>query len=124
MPYFIHLDFMAEDLPSGFDVIVYCDVGTYTEDLFRKFSASLNPVGRLIIVGKFGEETGFAHPSRAHWALLASLSGGATPPQAGADILQLLESAGFAHAEVTELPPVGSRWASGWTMVIADTDGD
>jgi tRNA/tmRNA/rRNA uracil-C5-methylase (TrmA/RlmC/RlmD family) len=56
------LDFMTEDLPSGFDVIVYCDVGVYTDDLFRKFSASLNAGGRLIVVGKFGEETGLAHP--------------------------------------------------------------
>ncbi len=115
------LDFMAEDLPSGFDAIVYCDVGIYTEGLFRKFFASLNPGGRLIIVGKFGEESGLAHPSRAHWALLASLSGNATTPQTSGDIQRMLRASGFGGSEAAGLSAVGPRWASGWTLVIAET---
>ncbi len=43
-------DFVRDAVPTGFDVVLECDVGIYTKALFRKLRASLNPGGRLIIV--------------------------------------------------------------------------
>jgi SAM-dependent methyltransferase len=43
-------NFLEEDLPSGFDMILECDVGIYNEKLFRKLWSCLNPSGRLVIL--------------------------------------------------------------------------
>ncbi|MCJ2520134.1 MAG: methyltransferase [Candidatus Thermoplasmatota archaeon] len=43
-------DFTRNEIPAGFDLILECDVGIYTVDLFRKLRTALNPKGRLIIV--------------------------------------------------------------------------
>ncbi|MHA2233464.1 MAG: methyltransferase [Candidatus Hodarchaeales archaeon] len=43
-------DFLRDDLPTGFDMILECDVGIYTEELFRKLRGILNEGGRLVIV--------------------------------------------------------------------------
>lgn len=45
-------DFLCDELPSGFDMVLECDVGIYSEALFRKLRAALNPHGRLVIVDK------------------------------------------------------------------------
>ncbi len=43
-------DFTRDEIPTGFDLILECDVGIYTVDLFRKLRTALNPEGRLVIV--------------------------------------------------------------------------
>lgn len=48
-------DFLQDDLPTGFDMILECDVGIYTEELFRKLRSSLNEGGRLVIVTNLDE---------------------------------------------------------------------
>lgn len=113
-------DFLAEDLPTGFDAVLYCDVGRYEEALCRKFHAALNPGGRLVIVDKFGAEPGRAHPSRTHWALLGSLSGSTPPKPCAEEVQALLRRTGFAQPSVAELPDLASRWSSGWTLIVAN----
>lgn len=66
-------DFLSEELPSGFDMVLECDVGVYSEVLLRKVRAALNPDGRLVIVDQFAPSEGVAPPPRLHWALLGSL---------------------------------------------------
>jgi SAM-dependent methyltransferase len=117
---FVTSDFVADPLPEGFDVVLYCDVGPYTDELFRKLRRSLTPGGRLVVIGKFGEDTGLAHPSRTHWALLGALSGDCGTRHCSRDIVRMLEAAGFSSVSADDLSPVGSRWASGWTLVIAE----
>lgn len=43
-------NFLVDELPSGFDLILECDVGIYNERLFRKFEAGLNPGGKVVIL--------------------------------------------------------------------------
>ena len=43
-------NFLEDELPEGFDLIMECDVGVYNEHLFYKFWSSLNPGGRLVIL--------------------------------------------------------------------------
>ena len=112
-------DFVVEALPSGFDMILYCDVGRYDEALFRKLHSSLNPGGLLVIVDKFGAEKGLPHPSRAHWGLLTALSGFAPKERFAEDVQALLRMVGFKKPAAAELPDVASRWSSGWTRIMA-----
>jgi len=66
-------DFLQDELPSGFDMVLECDVGVYGEALFRKLGAALNPRGRLVIVDMLATAEGLAPRSRLHWALRDSL---------------------------------------------------
>ncbi len=112
-------DFIADDLPRDFDMVLYCDVGRYDEALCRKLHAALSPGGRLVIVDKFGAESGLAHPSRAHWALLSSLSGSKPRRHSAEDVRALLRQTGFSQPSTVELPNLASRWSSGWTLIEA-----
>ncbi|MFX1517157.1 MAG: methyltransferase [Promethearchaeota archaeon] len=49
-------DFVQDDLPSGFDMILECDIGVYTEDLFKKVWNSLNKGGKFVIVTNTNEQ--------------------------------------------------------------------
>jgi hypothetical protein len=55
---YLPADFVHGELPTGFDLVLECDVNVYSEDLFRKLGASLNPGGRLVIVDEFAPEPG------------------------------------------------------------------
>ena len=43
-------NFLADDLPGGFDLILESDIGIYTEQLFKKFWRALKLSGRLVIL--------------------------------------------------------------------------
>lgn len=43
-------NFLEQELPGGFDLVLESDVGIYTEQLFKKFCGALNPSGRLVIL--------------------------------------------------------------------------
>ncbi|MHA2244777.1 MAG: methyltransferase [Candidatus Hodarchaeales archaeon] len=49
-------DFVQDDLPEEFDMILECDVGVYTEELFLKVWNSLNEGGRFVIVTNTNEQ--------------------------------------------------------------------
>ena len=49
-------------------MVLECDVNVYSEALFRKVWAALNPEGRFVIVDQLAPERGVAPPSRLHWA--------------------------------------------------------
>ena len=112
-------DFLNEDLPGGFDMVLFCDMGIYEEVLFRKLRTTLNAGGRLVILDKFGAGDGLAHPSRTHWALLGSLSDSPLPQHYTDDVLALLRQVGFRSSSAMELPDLGFRWSSGWTLITA-----
>lgn len=50
---FLPGDFTRDDLPVGYDLALECDVGVYSEAIFRRVWSALNPGGRLVIIDEF-----------------------------------------------------------------------
>jgi cyclopropane fatty-acyl-phospholipid synthase-like methyltransferase len=66
-------DFVNDELPSGFDLALQCDVGVYGVELLRKLHWSLKPGGRLIFVDHFSPAENLAPLTRLEWTFLDSL---------------------------------------------------
>lgn len=67
------VDFLQEDLPPGFDMLLQCDVSLFGEELYRRLYTCLNPGGRLVIVNYFPLTENTAHASRLEWTFIDSL---------------------------------------------------
>jgi len=117
-------DFERDDLPSGVDMILECDVGNYGEPMFQKIRAALNPGGRLVIVDHFAPEPGLA-PALApypHWAFLSSLERPDRSYPTTEEVQTRLTHAGFRVLSEKILPDSARmRWTSGWVLVEAGT---
>jgi ubiquinone/menaquinone biosynthesis C-methylase UbiE len=113
-------DFIHDELPSGFDLVLNCDVGIYTETMFRKIRSALNPGGRLVIVDKYAPTKESAHPTRLHWALLSSLENPDRTGTTTGEVENLLTQTGFKIL-YTKLLTTGQtqRWSKGWEMIEA-----
>lgn len=70
---YLAADFLQDDLPTGFDMVMLCDVGSFSEILFRRIYDVLNLKGHLVIVDKFAPSRTSAPPSRLSSAFLDSL---------------------------------------------------
>jgi len=90
-------DFLQDELPTGFDMVLECDVGIYTEELFQKLHSGLNAGGQLVIVDWL------AQPGRQpslHALIDDFLSSLGTPGftiTTNAEVKNLLIQAGFQH---------------------------
>jgi demethylspheroidene O-methyltransferase len=116
--FFRPADFTRDDLPTGFDAALECDVGIYSEALFGRVREALKPGGRFIVVGEMAGEG--ADSSRAAQAMLRTLAdpGWQTPTLAGTRAL--LERAGFVEVTETRLgagPGIGGREAGPVVLV-------
>jgi ubiquinone/menaquinone biosynthesis C-methylase UbiE len=113
-------DFLRDELPSGFDMVLQCDVGPYSETYYRRLRAVLNPGGRLVAVDQFAPTKGVAHPSRLHWALLGSMERPDATPTTANEVQALLTEAGFEILSARPLATArSSRWLGGWTVIEA-----
>lgn len=115
-------DFCHDELPSGFDMILECDVGDYSEALLRKLWTSLNPGARLVIVDHFAPEPGIAPSTSPYprWAFLASLDTPDSGRPTAAEIQARLARAGFRLLSEGILPQKGtSRWSKDWFVIEA-----
>ena len=113
-------DFIRDQLPSGFDMILKCDVGHYTEALFRKIRSALNPAGRVVIVDKFAPTKDGAHPTRLHWAFLSSLENPDLTKTTAAEVKNLITQTGLELLSTRILHSKQDvRWSSGWVMIEA-----
>lgn len=119
---YLAADFLKDDLPTGFDLVMLCDVGVFGEALFRKIHAILNPKGRLAIVDKFSPGKGIAPSSRLLAAFLASLES----PAQSVDYITAqavhtqLQQAGFRQLSTTPIPHKDNLpWNIDWTMLVA-----
>lgn len=113
-------DFIHDELHSGFDMILKCDVGHYTKALLRKIRSALNPGGRLVIVDKFAPTKEGAHPTRLHWAFLSSLENPDRTGTTATEVENLLTQTGFEILTIHTLSSGESqRWSSGWVMIEA-----
>ncbi|MFQ5907623.1 MAG: methyltransferase [Thermoplasmata archaeon] len=88
-------DFLEDDLPSGFDLILESDVGIHNTELFRRLRGSLNPGGRIVIVDNLVQE---GVPTSIAWlrqAFLSSLSDPNARIRSAADVKAALREAGY-----------------------------
>jgi SAM-dependent methyltransferase len=115
-------DFLRDDLPGGFGMVIECDVNVYSTGLFRKVKDALLPGGRFVIIDQFAPAEGVAHPTRRHWAFEGSLIRPDYRPPTAAATRILLKSTGF-RIETDELLPAiggpGSRFNSEMTRIEA-----
>lgn len=115
-------DFLQDDLPAGFDMVMLCDVGSFSEVLFRRIYDVLNPKGRLVIIDKFAPSRTSAPPSRLLSAFLASLE---SPAQSvdyiTTEVVQTrLQRAGFRDFFTTPVPHKDNLpWNIDWIMLEA-----
>jgi SAM-dependent methyltransferase len=113
-------DFLHDELPSGFDVILNCDAGPNTEAFLGKIWAALNPGGRLVIVDHFAPAKGVAPPSCLFWAFEGSMNNPnavyATTDEIHARLtrvgLQVLSERILPRGEVR-------RWSDDWVVIEA-----
>jgi SAM-dependent methyltransferase len=97
-------DFTQDDLPGGFEMVLECDVGMYSEALFDKIRRSLKPGGRYIIFDQFTSVPGFAPSSRLTWALQGSLRDPAYKYREVDEIVRMLETCGYQEATAHAFP--------------------
>jgi SAM-dependent methyltransferase len=119
---YLAADFLKDDLPTGFDMVMLCDVGSFSEILFRRIHDVLNPKGRLVIVDKFAPGKTAAPPSRLLAAFLNSLES----PSQSVDYITTeavqtrLEKAGFRDVSIASVPHKDNLpWNIDWTLLEA-----
>ena len=115
-------DFLRDELPSGFDVVLECDVNVYSEALFRKVWTALNPEGRFVIVDQLAPESGVAPSSRLHWAFQGSMIDPGFAFPTAAEIQAQLEGAGFQRVSHRTLPAMqdgAQRFTSDMALIEA-----
>ena len=119
---FVPVDLLQDDLPTGFDMALLCDVGLLDETLFRKIHDALNADGKLIVVDKFAPTETDAPPSRLPGAFLTSLQ---YPAQSiSFTTVEMVQSqlweAGFRDCSTTPVPHKDNLpWNIDWTMLEA-----
>jgi SAM-dependent methyltransferase len=113
-------DFLQDELPTGFDLVLECDVGPYSEALFRKIRAALNPGGRLVVVDHFVSDADVAPPSCLFWAFEGSLANPDLVYTTTDEIQARLARAGFQVLSESVLPPAEVlRWSDDWVVIEA-----
>jgi ubiquinone/menaquinone biosynthesis C-methylase UbiE len=110
-------EFTDGEFPAGFDLVLECDVGVTSEDLFRKSWRSLKPGGRFVLVELISPSENQAPPTRVEWTFLDSLR----DPDFGFPTFDQIEKqlvqAGF------EVLPERPTFGKGWSILQARKDG-
>lgn len=70
---FFAADFVSDELPQGFEMVLHCDIGVFGEDLFRKLWSSLRSEGRIAVIFHFPPSENTAPAPFLEWAFLDSL---------------------------------------------------
>ena len=119
---YVAADLLEDDLPTGFDMVLLCDVGLFSETLFRKIHDALNMDGRLVVVDKFAPTKTDAPPSRLSGAFLGSLE---TPAESisftTVEMVQSqLQETGFRDFSIASVPHKDTLpWNIDWVMLEA-----
>jgi hypothetical protein len=105
--------------------VMLCDVGSFSEILFRRIHDVLNPKGRLVIVDKFAPSKLDAPPSRLLSAFLSSLE---SPAQSvdyiTTEVVQTrLQEAGFRDISTASVPHKDTLpWNIDWILLEAQKE--
>jgi SAM-dependent methyltransferase len=100
-------NFLQDELPKGFDLVLHYDIGVFGEDLLCKLRESLNPGGQVVVVFHFPSSENSAPDRYLGWAFLDSLK----DPDFGfptvAQIQSQLVQAGFRLLPEEQVLPEG-----------------
>lgn len=102
-------DFVVDELPPGFDMVLECDVAVYDEALFAKVRDALNSGGRFVIIDQLAPAKGVAPTPRLDWALQGSLVDSEFTYPTAEEILSKLDRAGFQTTTHYRLAVPGSK---------------
>jgi SAM-dependent methyltransferase len=119
---YVAADILRDGLPSGFDMVLLCDVGLFSDLLFRRIHDVLNKDGQLVVVDKFAPTKTDPPPSRLSGAFLSALDNpGQSIDFTTAQAVQArLQAAGFRDVSTTPVPHKDNlRWNLDWTMLTA-----
>jgi predicted O-methyltransferase YrrM len=98
-------DFVHDELPGGYDMVLHCDVGVYSEALFHKLWAVLNQGGCLVTVNHFAPAEDVVSPARLYLTFQDSLADPDLEVMTAAKLQNQLTQAGFhLLSENTVLP--------------------
>lgn len=111
-------NFLADELPSGFDLVLECDVGIHSEGLYRKVHASLEAGGRFIIVDKLPQSEQPTTLLALQEAFRNSLKDPEYRQQTVQDVYAYLSAAGFR--------PISAQSLSygRWWVIRAERTGE
>ncbi len=115
-------DFLDEQLPPGFDLVLECDVDVYGAELMRNVRSALNPGGRYVIVDQLAPAAGVAPPTRVHWALQHSLDDPDYAFPTADELEEQLQTAGFTtitRRGLTFTTGPARRFTDGMVMIEA-----
>jgi SAM-dependent methyltransferase len=100
---YLPLDFLSEELPSGFDVVIECDVGLHSEALYRNVRSSLTNGGFFVIVDKLPQAGQATTLTSLQEAFKSSLKDPAYQQQTVQDVYESLSQAGFRPVSAQSL---------------------
>jgi ubiquinone/menaquinone biosynthesis C-methylase UbiE len=117
---YLEANFLEEDLPMGFDVIMQADVGEHGLEHLRKLWAILEPGGRVVIVDQFESEEGIVPKQYKYWAFPGSMADPEYSIGTLVDLTAKLEEVGFRILSQQPLIVGGEvRFDEDWVLVEA-----
>lgn len=105
-------DFLHDELPGDFDLILECDIGVYGEELFRRLRAALKPGGRFVIVDWLNRPEEQATLQQLVNDFASALQGAAATCTV-ADLTNMLARCGYEQITGRPLGPAGPHEATG-----------
>jgi len=68
------LDFLQDELPKGFDLILQCDAGIHSKDFFNKLRRSLTDSGCLVIITNIDDDSDWLNHPNSQESLYKSMN--------------------------------------------------
>ena len=68
------LDFLKDELPKGFELILQCDAGPFHDDFFKKLRISLTKNGRLVVVTNIDDDSAWLHYPNSKYSLYKAMN--------------------------------------------------
>jgi SAM-dependent methyltransferase len=106
-------EFTSDEFPTGFDVILKCDVSVFGVWLYKKLWQALKPGGRLVFVEHLSPTENSAPPTRVEWTFLDSLNDSNFSIPTFDQVESMLGEAGF------QILPGRHTFGSGWIFFQA-----